>query len=85
MSHFYTWNMDLIELSTNNRGRQLVICQKHTHNCKLETNVKFFWRCGIIYKTEGKCRLQIIGKKLVVVLKSLWAHNHLAQSENAEK
>ena len=74
--------MNTIEFSTSNRGRPIVIRQGHIYNIERETDIKTFRYCNFFYKTKCKCRLQTIGS---TVLKSLGAHNHLAEPENAEK
>ena len=74
--------MDTIEFSTSNRGRPIVIRRGHIYNLERETDIKTFWRCNFFYKTKCKCRLETIGS---TVLKSLKAHNHLAETEISEK
>ena len=75
--------METIEFSTSNRDRPVVIRHiGHIYNLERETDIKTFWRCNFFYKTKRKCRLQTIRSTMQ---KSLRAHNHLAEPENAEK
>ena len=74
--------MDIIEFSTSNRGRPIVIRQERAH-LQYRKRIRHQNFLALQFLPQNYiCRLQTIGS---TVLKSLGAHNHLAEPKNAKK
>ena len=74
--------MDTIDFSTSHRDRASVIRQGHIYNLEQKLPSKLFVVATFFHKTKCTCPLQTIGS---TVLKSLEAHNHLAEPEVAKE